>query len=189
MSQVSCFNQNLKKSMERFQRLMTSPGVVVFGEVGLDCTVTSSDWESQQQILIHLLLNLQMEISDKPTVLPYRESIPLKSGGGPVGHSSERGPVQSADPHPLLPWYPGHSLLLAEGLPQHPHQCWRSCCVGCLGAEGRLGTQSKGPAPPGVGFPICCCHHRSWATTSGTITDKPPLQPDAQFSSWPCPLC
>ena len=70
MSQVSCFNQNLKKSMERFQRLMTSPGVVVFGEVGLDCTVSSSDWESQQQILIHLLLNLQMEISDKPTVLP-----------------------------------------------------------------------------------------------------------------------
>lgn len=73
MSQVSCFNQNLKKSMERFQRLMTSPGVVAFGEVGLDCTVSSSDWESQ------LLLNLQMEISDKPTVLPYRESVPLKS--------------------------------------------------------------------------------------------------------------
>ena len=81
--------------MERFQRLMTSPGVVVFGEVGLDCTVSSSDWESQQQILIHLLLNLQMEISDKPTVLPYRESIPLKSGGGPVGQSSERGPAVS----------------------------------------------------------------------------------------------
>jgi len=55
---------------------MTSPGVVAFGEVGLDCTVSSSDWESQQQILIHLLLKLQMEISDKPTVLPYREVSP-----------------------------------------------------------------------------------------------------------------
>lgn len=55
---------------------MTSPGVVAFGEVGLDCTVSSSDWESQQQILIHLLLKLQMEISDKLTVLPYWEVSP-----------------------------------------------------------------------------------------------------------------
>lgn len=57
---------------------MTSPGVVAFGEVGLDCTVSSSDWESQQQILIHLLLKLQMEISDKLTVLPYWEVSPWK---------------------------------------------------------------------------------------------------------------
>lgn len=70
------FQSKSQKAMECFQRLMTSPGVVAFGEVGLDCTVSSSDWESRQQILIHLLLNLQMEISDKPTVLPYWEVSP-----------------------------------------------------------------------------------------------------------------
>ena len=40
------FCNRLNTGTDRLRRLMSSPGVVAFGEVGLDYTVSSADWES-----------------------------------------------------------------------------------------------------------------------------------------------
>ena len=51
------------------------PGVVAFGDVGLDYTVPSAEWESQRKMLTHLLKELRGEIGGKPLVIHCREAV------------------------------------------------------------------------------------------------------------------
>ena len=54
---------------------MSLPGVVAFGEVGLDYTIPSAEWESQRKMLTHLLKELRGAIGGKPHVIHCREAV------------------------------------------------------------------------------------------------------------------
>ena len=53
---------------------MALPGVVAFGEIGLDYSVHAGDWEVQRRVLEHLLTNLREDIGTRPVVVHCRES-------------------------------------------------------------------------------------------------------------------
>ena len=69
------FCRHLNTGVDRLRRLMSLPGVVAFGEVGLDYTVPSAEWESQRKMLTHLLKELRGEIGGKPLVIHCREAV------------------------------------------------------------------------------------------------------------------
>ena len=60
---------------DRHWRLMSLPGVMAFGEVGLDYTVPSADRESQRKMLTHLLKELRGKIGGKPLVIHCRKAV------------------------------------------------------------------------------------------------------------------
>ena len=85
------FCKRLNTGTDRLRRLMSLLGVVAFGEVEMDYTVSSAQWEPQQRMLTHPLKELRGETGRKPLAIQSWEAVcptPPEGGGGPVSHST-----------------------------------------------------------------------------------------------------